>query len=328
MINDNSGFYGCCLVIFVFLYVWNRDKCYMGRCGYRIGLILVLVGGFFFVGGAKEVQRVDVDRLFDEAWEHVRIYEFSRAEPIFRRIISQTKTGTEKWIEASFGLALSLHHKTPPDKSYIEEAKRIYLSLAKKYPSHRCAPRCLMEVGRIYELRDYYKDKIDLKKAREYYRMVIDKYPSDPIVSEAVLRLAQAYTISFNREEIRKGIRVIKDWLKKHPDDRLRGVMYLHLGDVYFYPLGEYRKCIDAYVKADELGALEEGREGFIYWRVAWLADHKVGDRKIAVKYYKKLIVDVPTFGKGYRAQLALKRLGVKDIPELKWSPKPKKIRK
>ncbi len=263
-------------------------------------------------------------KLFNKAWKHVRLYEFDKAEPIFRNLRQREKPGSDKWIEATFGLAVALHHKTPPTAEYIKEAKKLYQLIVDKFPNHRCAPRALMNIARIYEIRDYYKDKIDLPAARKYYKLIIDKYPDNPIVSEAVLRLAQAYTISYDKKDIYKGIKILIDWIKTHPKDRLVGVMYLHLGDVYFYPLQEYRKCVESYIKADELRSLEEGREGFVYWRIAWVADHKLHDRKIAIKYYLKLIVEVPTFGKGYRSQLALKRLGVKNIPELKWRPKQK----
>ncbi len=271
----------------------------------------------------------DSDKLFHEAWEHVKLYEFDRAEPIFRSLQKRFKVGSAQWIESTFGLAVSLHHKTPTNSKSIDEAKKIYQMLADKYPNHKCAARCLLNIGRIYELRDYYKDKIDLEAARKYYRFVIDRYPNKSVASEAILRLAMSYTILCDRNDVYKGIKVIEDWLKKHPDDRLKGLMYLHLGDVYFFPLEEYRKSVESYIKAEKLNAIEGSRVGFIYWRIAWVADHKLHDKKIAVEYYKKLIVDVPAFGKGYRAQLALKRLGVKDIPPLEWHVKPiKKVSK
>ncbi len=286
-------------------------------------MIALVLSVSFPVSASKEAD--SSLKLFHSGWEHIRLYEFDRAEPIFRKLRSRFEVGSEQWIESSFGLAVSLEYKTPASPETISQAQKIYQELADKYPNHKCAPRALLNIGRIYELRNYYKDKIDLQSARKYYRFVIDRYADSPIVGEAVLRLAMSYTILCNRKSVYKGIDIMNKWISKHPSDKFSGLMYLHLGDVYFYPLREYRKCIDSYIRAEKSGAIAGSKEGFVYWRIAWLADHKLGDKEIAVKYYKKLIVEIPTFGKGYRAQLALKRLGVKDIPELKWRPKPQR---
>lgn len=271
----------------------------------RLVLIILLVG----CSGVYGADAAD-------AWEHVSLYEFERAEPIFRKIAGAEKEGTKKWIEATFGLALSLQHKTPPTKQAIDEARSLYLKLADAFPKHKCAPRALMNIARIDELRDYYKDKIDLKSARKFYRKVIEKYPDNPIISEAILRLGQSYTTTFETEQVKQGIKILRDWLKKHPKDKLSGLMYLHLGDVYFYPLKDYRKMIRSYIRADELKGIEPGNEGFIYWRIAYIAHRKVNDRKNAIRYYTKLITEVPTFGRGYQAQLALKEMGA-PVPKL-----------
>ena len=74
----------------------------------------------------------------------------------------------------------------------------------------------------------------------------------------------------------------------------------------------ELVKSLEAYVKADEGNALEPGKEGYFYWRMALIADKKLTGkdkkyRDVAVRYYTKLIKDVPTDAHGYQAQLALK---------------------
>lgn len=252
-----------------------------------------------------------------QAWEYVQYYEFEKAIPLFRAVRSEGEVGSAKWIEATFGLAMSLQHRTPPDADSVREARGLYLDLADRCPKAACVPRAILNAARIDELRDYYQDVIDLKSARALYRRVIQDYPTDPIVSEAVLRLAQSYIITMKPEEIQEGIKIIRDWLKDHPNDRLAGLMYLMLGDIYFAPLEQYDESVKAFIKADELKSLEPGQEGFIYWRIARLAHKKLNDRATAIKYYTKIITDTPTFAKGYESQLALKELGA-PVPPLR----------
>ena len=102
------------------------------------------------------------------------------------------------------------------------------------------------------------------------------------------------------------------------------GLMWLYMGDVYFDPLEDYGRCVEAYLKADERNCLEPGQEGFFYWRIAYLAHTKLNRPDLAIPYYTKLITEVPSYGRGYQAQMALTELGVKEIPQLLWAPKAK----
>ena len=65
--------------------------------------------------------------------------------------------------------------------------------LLEKTPASRFAPRATLNLGRIYELRDFAGDQINLGLAIRYYQNVIDQWPDKPIASEAVLRLGSAY---------------------------------------------------------------------------------------------------------------------------------------
>jgi len=261
-----------------------------------------------------------------EGWQYVRYYEFDRAEPYFREVLETAEANSDRWKEATFGLAVSLHHKRPPTASAIQEAAKLFRELAEKDPNEKFAPRALMNLARIHELRDYFQDVIELDKARAIYRKVIESYGDRPIVDEAVLRLAQSHINTFQTDQVNQGVKVLTDWLAKHPENSLAGLMWVYLGDVYFYPLGDSARCVAAYVEADRRNSLEPGQEGVFYWRIANLADSKLNNRDLAIVYYTKLITEVPSQGKGYQSQLALKRLGVPEeqIPNLEWAPKPK----
>jgi len=258
-----------------------------------------------------------VTRCLESGWQHLRYYDFTRAEPLFRQVRQSQPAGSGPWIQATFALATCLHHHIPPSAKRVALARKLFADLARNYPQHRCAARALMNVARIDELRDYHKDRIDVPSARKIYRQVIQRYRDRPIAGEATLRLAQSYITTFDEPQVREGVKLLEAWLKQRPQDPLAGVMWLMLGDAYFYPLQDYRRCVDAYVRADELNSLEPGREGLFYWRIATVARRKLDDRDLAVTYYTKLITDAPSYGKGYEAQLILKQLGA-PVPPLR----------
>ena len=78
-----------------------------------------------------------------------------------------------------------------------------------------------------------------------------------------------------------------------------------------------YRKSLDCYIKADAIGWVEKGRESPVWWRMAVMAERFLDDRDTAVRYYTRIIVELPTSANCYRAQLALKRLNA-PVPEIK----------
>jgi len=258
----------------------------------------------------------DYREQLKKGWEHVQLYEFERAIPIFKKLQREFPEGSEEWIQMTFATAVCYEHQTPPSKETVQESRRLFWLLAEKYPRHACAARALLNVARIDELRNYYLDRIDLESARKLYQKVTATYPGTLEASEAVLRLAQSYTNTFNKPDVETGVKILEDWLRDHPKDPLAGIMSLLLGDVYFYPLAEYDKCVKAYMRADELKSLEPGKEGYTYWRIARVAQDKLKNKDIAVKYYTKIIMDTPTFAKGFQSQLALKELGA-PVPEL-----------
>ncbi len=260
------------------------------------------------------------DKVLGRAWQHMRFYECDQALPLFRQVANRTDKGAPQWVEARYGQALALRHKRPPGEETIGQAVKILSGLIEDYPDSKVAPYAMINLARIYEVRDYYQDPIRPGQAKKVYQRVIDEYDEDEhelLIGEATLRLAQCYINSFERGDIEKGISLMKSWIERHPEGLITGIMWAYLGDVYFYPLKDYKNSVEAYIRADEMDSLDPGTKGKYYWRVARLADEELNKRDIAIRYYKKLITDEPSYGKGYQSQLRLKEMGV-EPPSLK----------
>lgn len=253
--------------------------------------------------------------LAQAAWE-ARVFSFDKGYALFQKAMAQSEEGSDVWQQAVFGAAMSIQQMTPPDVDKMAKAEELYGLLIQKAPKSKYIPRSMMMIGRIKELRDFFDDKINLEEARSWYQRVVDNNPQDRIAGEATFRIGATYIGTYEPDQVKKGIEVLEDWLKKHPDDPMASGMWQYLGDTYFYPLNDYRKSLDCYIKADEIGLVEKGREGGVYWRMAVMADRLLKDRDNAVKYYTKIITLVPTSGKAYESQLALEKLGA-PVPKL-----------
>jgi len=254
-----------------------------------------------------------------KAVQEVSCLSFKTAYPLFDDVLKKAAEGSDLWQKAVFGKALCAQQTAPATPEAIQEAQGLYKALIEKAPDSPMTPRAMMNLGRIAELSDYYQDVVDLAGARQWYEKVRDRYADKPIAGEAVLRIAGTYIQTFKKDEVAQGIELLRRWLAAHPDDPLASGMWQYLGDTYFFPLEEYDKCLECYLKVDKLGLVEKGLEGPFYWRVAMVADRYVKDRDVAVGFYAKVIRLASSSGKGYEAQLAMKRLGAKEseIPPL-----------
>lgn len=256
----------------------------------------------------KQGQKNTEDKL-KEAWQLLRRYDLSGAEKILAEIKDKIDQDLPQYIEANLIYAAVLCNKDNPKKEDIERAEKILRQLISRYPQNKATPYAIMQLARIYELEHYYGDKPDIEKAQDCYRTIIEHYPHSPLASQAIIRLAATYISSTERQKIEDGIKIIKDWLGKHPNDKLAGIMHLYIADVYFLPLMDYKKAIDEYIKADKLGAVDLLQKDLIYWRIARTADKKLGNKAIAKRYYRKIIEQLPDSGRYWQAKTALERL-------------------
>ena len=93
-----------------------------------------------------------------------------------------------RWTEATFCMALANHQLQPITGDAIVEAQRLYELVVAKSKDDRYIARAMLNIGRILELRNYKNDKINLVRAHDQYRKVLDRFPTAPVAAEAVLR--------------------------------------------------------------------------------------------------------------------------------------------
>lgn len=260
------------------------------------------------------------DQALDQALHQVSGLRFDNAYELFNVALQKSAPGSDTHLKALFGKATCAQQRMPPSAANITEATALHRQVIQEVPKSLYAAQSTLALGRIAELKDYTGDKVDLPLARTFYQQVIDGWPADPIAAEATLRLSASYVVTYDEEQIRKGIAILEDYLARNPQNHLNSAMWQYLGDTYLNPLTRmikddkerlvaYRKCVDAYQKAESIGWLQKGRQGGIYWRVAVIADRYLHDAPLAAKYYAKIIIETPSSGKAYESQLAIRRL-------------------
>lgn len=266
-------------------------------------------------GCTSGTSRSDPAAITDRAVQELNYFNFKKAHRLFTHALKRTEKGSESWQKALFGKSVAVHHIFPCTQENIQEAEEGYQLLIQTVPDSGYAPRCMLHIGRIRELPDFYQDEKKPAEARKWYTRVIKTWPESNIASEAALRTAATYIQTFDADEVRKGISYLKEWLRKHPGNALASGMWMYIGDTCLNPLNEYQNSLDSYIKADTIGFPEPERAGRLYWRMAVIAETHLDDKTNAEKYYRKIIEITPTSGKAYEAQLALKRMGIDPPP-------------
>jgi len=251
-----------------------------------------------------------------KAVEFISQYDFDHAYPMFQGAWKARPEGSDAWQQGLYGAAVCKQQMMPAGADTKAEARTDFTTLVEKTPRSKYAPRAMLNLGRMAELKDFHDDTVDLNTARQWYTKVMEGWPDDPIAGEAALRLSGSYILCFDQDNVNKGIAILEKWLADHPKDPLASGMWQYLADTYFYPLANYKKTVEDYKKAEAIGWMQPGRQGGVYWRLAILLERELKDPDGAAEYYTKIITETPTSGKAYESQLALKRLG-KPVPEI-----------
>lgn len=256
---------------------------------------------------AAEAEPATLAKQIDEAVAYLTYSNFDRAYQSYHRLVKDVQPSDgEAWQQITFGLALAAHYRTPPTPALIEEAKTRYRSIVELAPDCRFAPRSMLNLGRIAEMRDYGGDASDPESARTFYRAVFERWPALDVADEAALRYADTYVQSFDEHAVREGAAFLQSWVEAHGDRVMASVIWEYLGQVRLVILKDYAGAIHALIRADELGLMDLASAGEVYWNIASVAHHELDDPALAVRYYRKIILETPKSGNAFEAQLAL----------------------
>ncbi|MGC9452186.1 MAG: tetratricopeptide repeat protein [Oceanipulchritudo sp.] len=290
----------------------------------RSGLLL-LAGLLLFNGcdwGGDEV--VALEKELAGARALVESLNYNEARPVYGRIYAELPEADPHWRETAFGYASCLWHMMPPSEENLRQAEAVFGRLSEAAAGTAWGEAARMNLARIQMLRDYPGDEENPEAAIPILRELVER-GNGYIRHEALLRLGECHRMDYlNRESIQKALDLYRDWLGKYPEGPLASSLWEQVGWMELLDFGRKREALDAFIKAEHLGLMDPSKKATVLWRICQLAE-EVGEFDLAVPYYRKVIREVPTTGRGYESQLALKRIrktvpGMEnlEIPELR----------
>ncbi|MFQ3671786.1 MAG: tetratricopeptide repeat protein [Verrucomicrobiia bacterium] len=257
-------------------------------------LILVVCIGLFAGCGPGSFAGKDPESLIRTGAELLASFAFAEAEPRLRVAREEVEPGSELWQKATFLLAVSLRHQTPPSPRKIEEARLLLETLLQEAPESRYAPDALIALARLDELRNFPGDPVNPEGAARRYREVLERFPDSDLADLAFLRLAAQGTLDAgNLEAARQTVALLEARMAERPDSPYRWAYWELLASINRLLLKDRPAALRAMIEADRSSLNAEGRRGTLFWNIATLAE-ELGDRKTAELYYKRLWEKAP----------------------------------
>jgi tetratricopeptide (TPR) repeat protein len=249
------------------------------------------------------------------AWQNLEYLDFRNATTAFEHILKDAAKGSDEWLEATLGLAVSLHQRQPDTKNEKLHAGELYEEVIAASKGKEIQATALLLRGKLDQYIDYFGDKEDFDGAIGYYKQVLRDWPDSMCADQAALYMAQSYSFFMDKKLAEEGIKELKSWLKMHPDNSYASTQWLCIAQTYRMPLEDLDSSIDATIKAVDAGLPEGAKADNIFWQVAAMAD-KVGNKDVSKTFYTRIIIEEPRSRYGYMAQQRLIEMGF-DAPEL-----------
>jgi len=250
---------------------------------------LLFFAAFALVGCGK----VSSESALEEGDQLLREYEYGLARKLFNLAREEHQPASPEWIQATYGQALAAWHQFPAKREFNEEAASLFEELlVSEGVNSTLRARIKLNLGRIYEVRDYPGDVIDVAKAREYYTAVMDSHGDSSLGYEAMLRLASTHEKEVTEEGFRTAVTIIENFLNQAPTiESWTSVSWQRIGDIKYEFLNDTKGGLAAYQEAKTLGFVNPIDASTYIWLMANMAE-EVGDLSLAREYYSEIVSD------------------------------------
>jgi len=250
----------------------------------------------------------------DEAWGDIGYLDFRKPVAAFEKAREKAAPGTPEWIEATIGLAVSLHQRQPAAKADKERAAALYDDVVAAAAGRPVQALALLLRARLADRPDFVGDTPDPPLARTLYGRILTDWPDSPLAHHAAIYRSQLDIFTMDPERARRGVKEMREWIAAHPKNPLASLQWLLIGYAYMHPLNDPAQTVRAYEQAEAAGLPAHTNLGVFYLQAAVLAE-KAGDKATAIVYYRRLIEKAALSGFAYQAQLRLRALGEKPPP-------------
>jgi len=253
--------------------------------GFAVVLVMLAPGCQEPVGSVEE--------HLSRGEEALSVYDFKSAYKDFAAAYPQISESDPVWPRATYVLGLAAWNMTPPTDAFQQEAIGHFERLIKKVDAPGMVHRSLLNLARIHEVRDFPGDAVDVGKAREYYRRVIEGDGGADLTARAVARMAQTYVDEITTEGIKKAVDLLEEFLSEASPDSFTVPLWQYLGELYGFELDNPGAALRSFLHAEAIGFANESKADLYLWRMAQWAD-AAGDVDSSIRLYQKIVRDEP----------------------------------
>jgi tetratricopeptide (TPR) repeat protein len=273
--------------------------------GLVAGALMVLsLGGCSW--GTDSVE--EIEAVMAEGQQLLDSLNYNDAGKLYLPLLERLPEDDAHWPEVAFAYANCLWHQTPPNAAAVDEATALFGRIAETLPDTDWAAASLLSIARIEMLRDFPGDQENPQAAIPILERLIAEQ-TGLIRHEAVIRLSECHRMAlYDWDSIETSLTVLRDWLARHPDNPLAALMWQQIAMSELLDFKRPEAALDALIQAEVIGFADPSRKGQLLWLMAELA---LGAQRFpeAVEYYQRLIIESPTSGRAYEAQLRLERI-------------------
>ena len=281
----------------------------------RIPLLAVRAAAVVLVGlGAAGVRGeqavIPTANPLDPGWAAVHVANWTEAVAVFE---SYDRDGADPEVraEALFALGHIWQHRRPGED--MARAEAYYRRVVGAFGGSKAAPWAELTLARIVDLpesepkTDEARQKL-LADVRQRYRRILDTYPGHLVAHEAALRLGVSYLSQVGDGQAEQtGAEVLIAYVKTQPDNYLAANMHILVGD-WHEQNGRWREAADSFVAAYHAGLPSMFHQAKTCFRIAQIAERRLGDDGLAVRWYERLLNEAPGDNRYYLAKLGAER--------------------
>lgn len=230
--------------------------------------------------------------------EYLRVFNFSSAYKVLSQVQPELDQSSDDWSLATYSLALSAWHKSPPSPAAVEEAKVLLEAVVANDPDSTWTASALLDLGRMAEVADFLGDTTDVAAARSYYRQVLQDFPDTEMSARATAFLAQSMAQSFEPLEVASAIELLAAEIEAQPDSPWVGVLAQYTAQLYAFYLDDVEAALPFYHIAMEVGFPRSADADVSLWQFGRLSE-EAGEDLMAAEIFTRLVEQYPrsTYG-------------------------------
>ena len=218
-------------------------------------------------------QRVEEQGGLAEAEALLRVLDYGEAQKRLEQFQPELAAESPQGARTRYALMLATWHASPASEASLFAAETLARELiATPQLEATLRARVQLDLARMLEVMDYAADVVDVAQARALYREVAAQAPQPALRYEAVIRLANTHRKELAREANVTAAQILREFLETAPPEALwSAVAWQVLGDIYGDHLADYRRALEAYQAAWELGfANQNDVDLYVYKMARW----------------------------------------------------------